>query len=328
MANISHRAKSVIEEYLKMGQGYLLDFSDRTFNAFFMDFGIDMTEDKYYRLSSGSKANRFRVLMEDASNEELANVLSYLLGQRKLLDENTQGYEAQPVLEMSFTDVIKELVSVNKQIPPWENPVEKKVPNTLTNLVAQSLVKRRTPRSSADTPLVLSPLITQQSFQPRQEKVKSVQSEEPKSLKKVFIVHGHDELVTLSVKSFIQDLGLVPIILRSQASAGQTILEKLISYGKVDYAIILYTHCDEGRKAGDTDFKPRARQNVVFEHGYFIGTLGRDKVAAIVKQGVEIQNDISGVVYIGWSDGSDWKTQLVIELEAAKLKVDRGAVFK
>ncbi len=321
MANISQKAKSVIEEYLKMRHGYLLDFSDKTFNAFFLRFDLDMTEEKYYRLSSGSKANRFRVLMEDASNEELGNVLSYLLGERKLLDENNYGYEAQPELEASFIEVITELVTGNNQMPPWEKPVELKIPNT------QSLAKRATSQVRVSNPQVPSPMITQQSFQPKQDKPKSVQSEETKPLKKVFIVHGHDELVTMKVSQFVRDLGLEAIILKDQASSGQTILEKLETHGKVDYAIILYTHCDEGRKAGDDEFKPRARQNVVFEHGYFIGTLGRDKVAAIVKQGVEIQNDISGVVYIGWSDGGDWKMQLVKELEAAKFKVNRDAVF-
>ena len=36
----------------------------------------------------------------------------------------------------------------------------------------------------------------------------------------------------------------------------------------------------------DTDLKPRARQNVVFEHGYLIGKLGRNKVCALVKEEV------------------------------------------
>ena len=35
-----------------------------------------------------------------------------------------------------------------------------------------------------------------------------------------------------------------------------------------------------------------------FEHGYLISKLGRNNVCALVKQSVEIPNDISGIVYI------------------------------
>ena len=40
---------------------------------------------------------------------------------------------------------------------------------------------------------------------------------------------------------------------------------------------------DQGIAKDATDLKPRARQNVVFELGFFIGELGPERVAALVK---------------------------------------------
>ena len=138
---------------------------------------------------------------------------------------------------------------------------------------------------------------------------------------KVFVVHGHDELAKVTLARFIEQIGLNPIILNEQASSSQTIIEKIESYSDVGFAIVLYTPCDVGSKVGNQN-NPRARQNVVFEHGYFIGKLGRSKVTALVKGGVETPNDISGVVYIDLDDRGAWKMDVAKELQHAGYQID------
>lgn len=137
----------------------------------------------------------------------------------------------------------------------------------------------------------------------------------------VFIVHGHDELTKLDMASFITSLGLEPIILHMQASAGMTIIEKIEAYSNVGFAVVLYTPCDIGTKKGDLNFNSRARQNVVFEHGYLIAKLGRPKVTALVKGNVEIPNDISGVIYVELDDKGIWQSELIKELKGAGYNV-------
>ena len=144
---------------------------------------------------------------------------------------------------------------------------------------------------------------------------------------KVFIVHGHDELAKITVESFIKDLGFEPIILHKQASSGKTIIEKIEAYTDVGFGIILYTPCDIGSKnLKPFELKPRARQNVVFEHGYLIGKIGRGNVCAIVKDDVEIQNDISGIVYVQMI--GQWKIDLAKELKSSGYNVDMNNVIK
>ncbi|MBT5823820.1 nucleotide-binding protein [Candidatus Peregrinibacteria bacterium] len=140
---------------------------------------------------------------------------------------------------------------------------------------------------------------------------------QPKS--KVFIVHGHDNESKQEVSRFIESLGLDVIILHEQASSGMTIIEKIEHYSKeADFAVVLYTACDHGRGVHeDTDqYRNRARQNVVFEHGYLMAKIGRKHVCALVKGEIETPNDISGVVYVPLDVSGGWKMEIVKELKA------------
>jgi predicted nucleotide-binding protein len=145
----------------------------------------------------------------------------------------------------------------------------------------------------------------------------------PISGSKVFLVHGHDESAREGTARYLEKLHLEPIILHEQPNAGQTIIEKVEKYGGVAFAVVLLTPDDIGAtrdKAGD--LKPRARQNVILELGYFLARLGRKHVAALVKGDVEKPSDYDGVVYIQLDDAGAWKLELARELKTAGLDVD------
>ena len=144
---------------------------------------------------------------------------------------------------------------------------------------------------------------------------------------KIFIVHGHDEQAKETTARFIEKLGLSAIILHEQASSGKTIIEKIEEHANVGFAIVLYTPCDIGGLAGKS-LKPRARQNVVFEHGYFIGKLGRQNVCALVKGDVDIPNDISGIVYIPLDSHEAWHIAIAKELRKAGYEIDMNKVIE
>lgn len=136
----------------------------------------------------------------------------------------------------------------------------------------------------------------------------------------IFIVHGHDESLKVSVERFLERLHLAPIVLHEQADCGNTIIEKLErDTANVCFGVVLYT-ADDKCESGHM----RARQNVVFEHGMLIGLLGRKNVCVICEHGVELPGDISGVIY---SDKSDWKHKLLKELQAAGIPVDANDVL-
>ncbi len=143
----------------------------------------------------------------------------------------------------------------------------------------------------------------------------------------VFIVHGHDDGLKQSVVRVINELGLNPIILHEKPDQGRTIIEKFDAYGQVSYAVALFTPDDVGESVDKAEnLKPRARQNVVFELGYFIGRLGRKNACALTKGNVELPSDYSGVVYIS-ADSADWRFRLARELQAAGFDVDANRLL-
>ena len=144
---------------------------------------------------------------------------------------------------------------------------------------------------------------------------------------KVFIVHGHDEVMKLSVESFLKQIQLEPIILNEQTSQSKTVIEKLESYSDVGFAVILLSPCDEGCSKNSTKLKPRARQNVILELGYFIGLLGRDKVCILKKSEVEEPSDFTGIIYISFEKQDGWKIQLSRELKAAGYSIDLNKII-
>ena len=130
--------------------------------------------------------------------------------------------------------------------------------------------------------------------------------------RKVFVVHGHDNEAKESTARFLERLGLEPVILHEQASSGRTIIEKFEIYsGDIAFAVVLLTPDDVGCPSnGPNELKPRARQNVILELGYFMGRLGRDRVCALDRGGVELPSDYQGVIYVELDTGGAWRAKL------------------
>lgn len=150
--------------------------------------------------------------------------------------------------------------------------------------------------------------------------------------KKVFIVHGHNEIMQQSVARFIEKLGLEAIILSEQVNNGKTIIEKFELHADVDFAIILLSADDKGYsvKEGSRKAKFRARQNVIFELGYFTAKFKREKIVALVENlsNFETPSDIHGVVYTSFDnpDGS-WKSYVLRELKSSGFDIDSNKIY-
>jgi predicted nucleotide-binding protein len=161
-------------------------------------------------------------------------------------------------------------------------------------------------------------------FDERKNSLKKVEgSMGPISGSKVFLVHGHDESARETTARFLEKLGLEPIILHEQPNAGRTVIEKVERYAEVAFAVVLLTPDDiGGLNSAQQELKPRARQNVILELGYFLGKLGRSHVAALLKGEVEKPSDYDGVLYVPMDAAGAWKLQLARELKNAGLNID------
>lgn len=119
--------------------------------------------------------------------------------------------------------------------------------------------------------------------------------------KKVFVVHGHDDKSRLELCNILKDdFKLEPVVLQEKPSNSiETIISKFERLAsECSAAIILFTPDDQ---AGENK---RARQNVIFELGYFLGRFQgeNNRRLIILKKGsIETPSDISGVLYLEYS---------------------------
>ena len=145
---------------------------------------------------------------------------------------------------------------------------------------------------------------------------------------RIFVVHGHEDGPREAVARFLEAIGFDPVILHEQPNKGRALITKFREESAdVGFAVIVMTPDDEGGEHGARKIA-RARQNVVFEFGYFLGFFGPERVVALVKGEVERPSDLDGVVYIDFDPAGGWKQKIGKELEAANYKIDWNKIMR
>lgn len=141
--------------------------------------------------------------------------------------------------------------------------------------------------------------------------------------RQVFVVHGHDDGLKETVARFLSRLELLPVVLHEQPNQGRTIIEKFEQHANVDFAVVLFTPDDVGYPVGQPEkSRPRARQNVVLELGFFLGALGRQRVCVLHTGDIELPSDYSGVLFLPLDNGGAWRFMLAKEMKAGGIQVD------
>ncbi len=153
----------------------------------------------------------------------------------------------------------------------------------------------------------------------------------------IFISHGKDQTSLNKLKEMLTSFGLKPVVLSEQPSGGKTVMEKLEAYSDVGFAFVILTPDDLGGfvEMGSKWSRPqrlrkflktahtRPRQNVILEFGYFVGKLGRDRVACLLKKPVEQPSDMQGIVYLSFKESlQEIKEEILKELKAAGYEIN------
>jgi predicted nucleotide-binding protein len=141
-----------------------------------------------------------------------------------------------------------------------------------------------------------------------------------KQVANAFLVHGRDEVTKQTVARFLEHLKIKPIILSEQGGI-KGILEKIEMCSDVDFAVVLLTPDDEGNLLGE-EKKPRSRQNVIFELGYFIAKLKKEKVIVLIQDNIEKPSDYDGIMYINYDNHNGWKLKLAKEIKTTGINID------
>jgi len=114
---ISPSDMQVVEHVLSMGGGYVLDFSDRTFDQFIAhELGIDATAPRY-SLDGGSKAKRLRRILHSLSGGQQAKILRAFLKHR---DSPVRG--GMPTLDAEWRDSYNKIIQgLERQVADADN---------------------------------------------------------------------------------------------------------------------------------------------------------------------------------------------------------------
>jgi predicted nucleotide-binding protein len=215
-------------------------------------------------------------------------------------------YEARTLLGYISSEMVEqfELIEANESI------------NDVQYDVAESVEKacKRAGRAVLERVIFLASVLRE--FRTARERSAS----RPRGARSVFIVHGHDEAMKEAVTRVLRRMNLTPILLQDAPDRGRTIIEKFLASSDVGFAVVLFSPDDVGgMNAGrhGLGLTPRARQNVVFELGFFVGKLGRHRVCVLSKPGVEILSDYHGVLFVPFDDSRKWVSRLKNELRAA-----------
>lgn len=139
----------------------------------------------------------------------------------------------------------------------------------------------------------------------------------------IFVVHGQDHvLLHQAVRILERASSREVVVLHEQANAGRTLLEKFEAHASAaSYAVVLLTPDDRGGARDQDHQLARARQNVIFELGFFFGRLGRNRLAVLLAPSLEQPSDIAGLVYIAVDASGAWKYALARELDASGIAV-------
>ena len=136
---------------------------------------------------------------------------------------------------------------------------------------------------------------------------------------KVFIAHGRNDRDALLLQKFLRSqLEIDAFVFDDLPDKGRTIIEQLeFIKDRVWYAFAIATAEDSGCLGTGVSMikhmfkgspRNRARQNVVFELGLFIGALGRENVCCLLQENIaDKPSDIDGILYKSFSKSVEEK---------------------
>lgn len=134
MSSLTHIEKQKLERELAMASGYVLDFSDRTFEEFFREVvGVEIYAPRF-DLGSGSKANRMRAFWQVATDSQLLKLLGGLL-------EAWDIYSNEP-LPQSARSLLSRIITRLGGKPIADDPQPTEVPTTIDSEIAGKLTTR------------------------------------------------------------------------------------------------------------------------------------------------------------------------------------------
>ncbi len=153
-----------------------------------------------------------------------------------------------------------------------------------------------------------------------------------KANRRVFVISGSDDEMKQAVTKALTKLWLVPIVSCEDPGHCRKIVEHPTDYSDVNFAVVLLSPDDYAYATTDepTKRKFRPTQEAVFELGFALGKLGRDKVLVIFREAVNFETPkiFANLKVTAFDDRDSWKLALLRELGNGGYSVDADKILK
>jgi hypothetical protein len=116
--------------------------------------------------------------------------------------------------------------------------------------------------------------------------------------RKVFIIHGHSEAKWRELQVLLTKLKCEPQVMMEDNVSGLTYIEKFTELARdCAFAVAVLTPDDiiQVRRTPEAPSYSQPRPNAIFEVGWFVGQLGRNRVLLLCEEGVQLFSDLLGV---------------------------------
>lgn len=98
----------LIDQLFEMNDGYVLDFSNRTFSQFFLELNVNI-DDQRFNQEGGSKAKRLRYFLKHSDPATAVRALKALWKHREAIKANSQAVETVQDARRRFSALIGRL---------------------------------------------------------------------------------------------------------------------------------------------------------------------------------------------------------------------------
>ena len=152
--------------------------------------------------------------------------------------------------------------------------------------------------------------------------------------RRVIVVCGSDDEMKEALTWALGKLRLVPVVLCEEPGHGRKIVDHFNDYADVEFAVVLLSPDDYvyAKSEEATKRKLKPRQDVVFELGFLLGKLSKDKVLVLFRESkkglFEVNTDFEGIKTTPFDDRDSWKLALIRELTANGYVVEGDRILK
>ncbi|GEM_PF-6472732 len=164
-----------------------------------------------------------------------------------------------------------------------------------------------------------------------QESIVEISAQEPKTLARVLLVPGSDQLINNEVAAFLRSLA-VEVTMYSQSEEQAPLIDRLNRYAYSDFIVVIFSP--------DFYFYPRtqshenasimAPQEMVFQLGYLVAKLGRQKIVVLCQEHDRLRRptDYFDLYYVSLNPMGSWKTDIVNRMKSSGVPVPENQLSR